>query len=357
MPETRTHTVRFEPVGIEMEVAEGETILDAAFRQGIAVMHGCKEGQCSSCKSILVDGDVELEKYSTFALPDYERDTNHILLCRALAYSDVTIELLNYDEDLLSRSIAVREFNATVTDIASLTHDIRMLELELEEPVKFWAGQFVELTIPAAGITRSYSMASPPSEPTKLRFIIKKYPDGAFSALLDGGLEAGAPIRVKGPYGSCFRREGRPGPLILVGGGSGMSPLWSILSDHVRSGEQRPVRFFYGARTRGDLFYLDELARLEKTLADFRFIPALSHGEAGDAWTGETGFIHEVVARVLAQEPPAGEMDAYSCGPPPMIDAVLPVLRAAGIEPARAYFDKFTPATAEDRVLPGGKHE
>ena len=89
------HTVRFEPIGIEMQVEEGETVLDAAFRQGISLMHGCKEGQCSSCKSLLVDGDIELLKYSTFALPDYEREAQHILLCRTHAYSDLTIELLN----------------------------------------------------------------------------------------------------------------------------------------------------------------------------------------------------------------------------------------------------------------------
>src|ERR1700733_2065388 len=138
MPETvdyqTVHTVRFEPVGVEMEVAEGETVLDAAFRQGISVMHGCKEGQCSSCKSLLIEGDVELKKYSTFALPDYERETNHILLCRALAYSDLTVELLNYDEDLMRRSIAVSEFDATLTAIETLTHDIRVLEIALDKP-------------------------------------------------------------------------------------------------------------------------------------------------------------------------------------------------------------------------------
>src|ERR1700676_13165 len=177
-----THRVRFEPVGIEMDVEEGETVLDAAFRQGISVMHGCKEGQCASCKSKLVEGDIELLKYSTFALPESERDTDHILLCRTLAFSDITVELLNYDEDLLSRSIAVKEFQAKLTSVTPLTHDIRMLELELEESLKFWAGQFVELTVPGAGIMRSYSMANTPGQPNRLQFIIKKYPDGEFSA-------------------------------------------------------------------------------------------------------------------------------------------------------------------------------
>ena len=341
----QSYTVRFEPVGIEMEVSEGETVLDAAFRQGISVMHGCKEGQCSSCKSLLVDGDIELLKYSTFALPDYERDTNHILLCRTLAYSDITVELLNYDEDLLRRSIAVKSFEATLTGITDLTHDIRLLEVELEAPLRFWAGQYVDLTIPSAGITRAFSMANPPSEQTRLQFIVKKYPDGAFSSLLANGLHPGDRLIAKGPYGTCFRREARPGPLLLIGGGSGMSPLWSILHDHVESGEQRPVRFFYGARTARDLFYQDRFAELAARIDDFRFIPALSHAEENEGWTGETGFIHDVVARTLRAEAFDGEMDAYSCGPPPMIDAVLPVLQMAGVEPERIYFDKFTPAS------------
>src|SRR6202451_4231262 len=123
MTEAQVHKVRFEPVGIEMEVEEGETVLDAAFRQGISLMHGCKEGQCGSCKSKLIDGDIELLKYSTFALPDYESETGHVLLCRTHAFSDLTVELLNYDQVLLSRSIAVKEFDAQVVSVRALPHD------------------------------------------------------------------------------------------------------------------------------------------------------------------------------------------------------------------------------------------
>jgi propane monooxygenase reductase component len=339
------HKVTFEPVGVEMDVMEGETVLNAAFRQGIALMHGCKEGQCSSCKSRLIEGDIELAKYSTFALPDYERNSDHILLCCTLAYSDITVELLNYDEDLMRRSIAVKEFDATLTSVTALTRDIRLLTLELDEPVRFWAGQYVDITIPGTGITRSFSMANPPSGGRQIEFIIKKYPRGAFSAQLDGGLGEGMRLVVKGPYGTCFRRDERTGPMVLVGGGSGMSPLWSILNDHIASGEQRLVRFFYGARSRSDLFYLDEFAALAERLRNFVFIPALSHAEPEDNWQGETGFIHDVVERRLKAEGLSGDMDAYSCGPPPMIDAVLPVLQRAGIAPANIYIDKFTPAT------------
>jgi propane monooxygenase reductase subunit len=344
MVDKKTYTVRFEPVGVEMAVEEDETVLEAAFRQGVSLMHGCKEGQCSSCKALLMEGDIELGKYSTFALADYERETDHVLLCRTYAHSDLVVELLNYDEDLLSRSIPVKEYAAELTSIASLTSDIYLLELELESPLRFWAGQYVDITIPEAGITRSFSMANPPAGGTGLEFIIKRYPDGAFSSLLDGGLKRGDRLRAKGPYGTCFRREGRPGPMLLIGGGSGMSPLWSMLRDHVHSGEQRPIRFFYGARTARDLFYLDAFQALERSLPDFRFIPALSHHNDAEAWHGETGFVHEVLGRHLRESRFAGDPDAYTCGPPPMIDAVIPVLHMAGLESENIHFDKFTQA-------------
>src|SRR5246500_5347508 len=159
------------PGGVEMDVEEGETVLEAAFRQGIALMHGCKEGQCGSCKSRLVSGDIELLKYSTFALPDYERETEHVLLCRTHAYSDLEIELLNFDEEMLSRAIPVKTYSATVIETKALMHDIRLLEIEIDRPLKFWAGQYVDLTLPDSGVTRAFSMANAPDDSMKLSFI------------------------------------------------------------------------------------------------------------------------------------------------------------------------------------------
>ncbi|QHI97531.1 2Fe-2S iron-sulfur cluster binding domain-containing protein [Xylophilus rhododendri] len=346
MSEKKIHKVRFEPVGVEMECEEGEWVLDAAFRQGIAVAHGCREGRCSSCKCVLLEGDAQVQDYSTFALPDYERDAGHVLLCRTYAFSDLTVELLNYDEDLMRRSIAVRDFPGELVAVSELTHDIRLLEVRLAEPMKFWAGQYVELTVPEAGVTRSYSMASTQSSPDTLRFIIRKYPQGAFSSLVDARLRPGTAVSLKGPFGGCFRREARPGPMLLVGGGSGMAPLWSILQDHIESGEQRPIRFFYGARSRQDLFFLEEFAAVAARLTDFEFIPVLSQAAPGDGWTGETGFVHEALQRVMAERPLPGQADAYVCGPPPMVDAVLPALQRLGVAAEHTHVDKFVQAGA-----------
>jgi propane monooxygenase reductase subunit len=340
------NVVRLHPVGIEFEVEENETVLEAAFRQGIALPHGCKEGQCSACKCVLAQGDVELKKYSTFALNEMERDQDYILLCRTLAYSDLDVELLNYDEEVLSKSIPVKEFSGEITGVSSLTHDIRRLEIALDQPLKFWAGQYVDITLPGAEtITRSFSMANSPSETKALAFIIKKYPDGRFSSRLDGQLAAGTKVRIKGPYGTCFRRENRNGAMILVGGGSGMSPLWSILHDHIGSGEGRPIYFFYGARTRNDLFYLDEFEEIAANNPEFTFIPVLSHASDDNAWEGEKGFVHEAVGAHLRRSDLGEEVDVYACGPSPMIEALTPVLQINGIDSDRIFFDKFTPAS------------
>jgi propane monooxygenase reductase subunit len=344
MTDNAIHTVRFEPVGVEIEIEEGETVLEAAFRQGVSLMHGCKEGQCASCKSILCQGDAELLKYSTFALSDAEREQDRVLLCKTVAYSDLVIELLNFDESLLSRSIPVRSFNTQVTQVQSLTHDIRRLEILSDESLKFWAGQYVDITVPGSGVTRSFSMANPPSQAKMLEFIIKIYPGGAFSTLLKETLKKNDPLEIKGPYGTCLRQENRIGTMLLIGGGSGMAPLLSILTDLVESGEQRPVRFFYGARTRSDLFMQDRIAELGSHLDDFSFIPALSGPGVEPDWVGETGFVHDVVDRFLKRESVQGEADAYACGPPPMIDAVLPVLQMNGVESENIHVDKFTVA-------------
>jgi propane monooxygenase reductase subunit len=138
---------------------------------------------------------------------------------------------------------------------------------------------------------------------------------------------------------------------VLVAAGSGMSPIWSILHDHIASGEDRPVYFFYGARTRRDLFYLDRIAAITEAHSDITFIPVLSHADDDAEWTGARGFVHEVVASELRRLEIETDADAYACGPPPMIEALQPVLFMQDFDPDRTHFDKFTPSTAEPAVV------
>jgi propane monooxygenase reductase component len=336
------HVVRFEPVGIEIEVDEDQTILRAAFEQGVMLMHGCKEGQCSSCKSFVLDGDdIELDRYSTFALPDFEREEGYTLLCRAHAYEDVTIELLNYDEDMIRSGLPITEAVAEVVSKDPVTHDMRHLVLRLIEPaeVKFFPGQYVDIAIPGTDETRSFSMANTSSrESGLLEFVIKVYPDGLFSHFLDTSLQVGDRLDLTGPYGVFTLREG-DNDLVFVGGGAGMAPILSLLRSMAERGLTRKATYYYGARQRRDLCFTGELRALEDRLPDFRYIPALSEPAPGDDWAGETGLITDVVKRHAAGLAGA---HAYVCGPPPMVEAALPLLATLGVPDKRIYYDKFT---------------
>jgi len=348
------HVVRFEPVGIEIEVDEEQTVLRAAFDQGVMLMHGCKEGQCSSCKSFLLDGDdVELDKYSTFALPDFEREEGFTLLCRAHVYEDVTIELLNYDEEMIRSGLPIQEAEAEVVANDPVTHDMRHLVLKLvdTDDFKFFPGQYVDIAVPGTDEVRSFSMANTSArESGQLEFIIKIYPDGLFSHFLDTKVQVGDRLSLTGPFGVFTLRDAPDTDLIFVGGGAGMAPILCLLRSMAERGINRKAVYYYGARRRADLCFESELRALEQALPDFRYVPALSESAGSeDEWEGETGLITDVVARLAGNLP---RTHAYVCGPPPMVEAAVPLLTRLGVPEKHVYFDKFTTTGDPDKAPP-----
>ncbi|HWF34760.1 MAG TPA: 2Fe-2S iron-sulfur cluster-binding protein, partial [Solirubrobacteraceae bacterium] len=106
--------VRFEPLGAELDCAPGETVLDAAFRHGYNLVHGCREGQCSACKCFLTEGEATLKRHSSFALSDSERAGGYALMCRAMPDTDLVVELLHYDSEDYRLAFPIREGAATV---------------------------------------------------------------------------------------------------------------------------------------------------------------------------------------------------------------------------------------------------
>jgi len=333
------HLVRFEPVGIEIEVEETQTVLRAASEQGIMLMHGCKEGQCSACKSFVLDGDdIELDRYSTFALPDYEREEGFTLLCRAHVYEDVTIELLNYDEELIRSGLPIQSAVTEVVVNEPVTHDMRRLVLRLIEPtdIRFFPGQYVDVTVPGTEETRSFSMANTSArESGVLEFVIRVYPDGLFSHLLANQLAVGDRLDIVGPFGVFTLRESHDADMVFIGGGAGMAPILSLLRSMAERGIDRKATFYYGARGKRDLCFTEELRALEQRLPRFRYEPALSE----DSWDGEVGLITDVVAR---HEHDLSSTEAYVCGPPPMVEAAIDLLGKLGVKQNHIYYDKFT---------------
>ncbi len=343
MSEAKTHIVHLDPPGVDIEAAEDETILDAAFRHGVMLFHGCKEGQCSACKNFLIEGDVEHLDYSTFALAEYEEQEGFVLLCRAYAYDDCEIEVLHWDEGMMTAGVPIQDYQTEVAEIETLTHDLRRLTVKLVDPPEavFNPGQYMDVTIPGTEYTRAYSMANTPSASDQLQFIIKVLPDGKFSSLLDNSLAPSDPLKLKGPYGTFTLRKKSDADIIFIGGGAGLAPILSLLKSMAEEGTDRPATFFYGARTGADLCLDDEIAELADALPDFTYIPALSEPtpEDSETWTGEVGLITDVVERLATD---VGEKAIYLCGPPPMIDAAIDVLLAMGADEEQIYFDKFT---------------
>ncbi len=336
------HVVRFEPVGIEIDVDEEETVLRSAAEQGIMLMHGCKEGQCAACKSFVLDGDdIELDRYSTFALPDSEKEEGYTLLCRAHVYEDVTIELLNYDEEMIRSGHPIQKAVAEVVSNEHVTHDMRHLVLKLVEPtdLAFFPGQYVDISVPGTEETRSFSIANTSTrESGELEFVIKVYPDGLFSQFMENQLDVGDRLDVVGPFGVFTLRDGRDCDLVFVGGGAGMAPILGVLRSMAEKGSTRKATYYYGARRRRDLCFEKELQALEEAMPGFTYVPALSEPD-DEPWDGEVGLITDVVKR---RESDLSDTDAYVCGPPPMVEAAMATLTGLGTVEKRVYYDKFT---------------
>jgi propane monooxygenase reductase subunit len=342
---SRMAQVYFEPIGEEIECDEDETVLDAAFRQGYSLVYGCREGQCSACKCFLLEGEVSLKRYSTFALSDAEEASGYTLLCRAMPDTDLTIELLHV-QDNYRLEHAIEQGQGAVESCERLTPDIYRLVLTIDgsSDFAFTPGQYMDLQVPGTELRRSFSMANLPGE-GRVEFLIRAYPGGAFGGVLEAGLEAGTPIAFTGPYGS-FRLADTDRDILMVAGGSGMAPVLALLRELGGQASARKIRFFYGARTSADLFNRELIDELGSRLPDFEYTEVLSEPDSSD-WSGATGYVHEVAAQTVASGQLC-EPEVYTCGPPPMVDALVDVLtNAHGVEEGDIHCDKFTTAVSE----------
>jgi propane monooxygenase reductase subunit len=343
--------ISFDPIDVTIDCDDDENILEAAFRQGWNLVHGCREGQCTACKSFILEGDVSLQPYSTHALSESEEAQGYTLLCRAMPDTDdVVVELLHYDPDNLRLAHPIGDGRATVAAIEPLTEDIVRLRLQVDEPADFafTPGQYVDLHLPGTdgAERRSFSMANTPGD-SSLELVIRRYPGGRFSGMLDDGGEiaVGDQLGFTGPYGTMALKPSDR-PVLLVAGGSGIGPILSLLGELAAAQSTRPVRFFYGARREADLPLLDEIAALGAQLPDFAFVPVLSDADPDTTWAGATGFVHDVAVAAVADGTLADPV-VCTCGPPPMIEALIEVLTGRhGVAESDIAFDKFTTAAA-----------
>jgi len=196
---------------------------------------------------------------------------------------------------------------------------------------------------------RNYSMASNPHVERNLRFNVRiaTPPRGQSCGAGVGSsyvfsLKPGDRVRAFGPFGD-FRIKHTEQEMVYIGGGSGMAPLRAHISHLFETlGTKRKVSFWFGARSRQEIFYQDYFARLASQHANFRFHVALSEPQPEDAWTSHVGLIHDVVKReYLDPQSQATRVEYYLCGPPAMVSAVRSVLKDARVDPEQIAFDEY----------------
>ena len=328
--------VVIRPSGHEVTVESGESVLDAALRQGYALPYGCRNGTCAACLGDCVEGEFTYPEGRPPALTAEGEAAGQVILCQAQPRGDAEVEVQEVEA---ARDIVVRTLPVRLAGIEDLSHDVRLLKLKLPaaERLQFLAGQYIDLIL-KDGKRRSFSLANPPHDDEFLQLHVRRVPGGRFSDQLLGDMRPKAVLRFEGPLGSFYLREESQRPAILMAGGTGFAPLKSMVEHAVASRNHRPLHIFWGVRARRDL-YLADLARGWAEHHDWiEFTPVLSDPAPEDEWDGATGFVHEAVT---ARYPDLSGHEVYMSGPPPMIEAGRSAFRAAGLPGDALFFDSF----------------
>lgn len=344
-----SHTLTIAPLGIEVEIEEGQTILDAALRAGIYLPHACCHGLCATCKVVVVDGEVDHGEASSFALMDFEREEGKTLACCATVEDDVVIEA-EIEEDPDAEVIPIRDFVGVVARIEDLTPTIKGVWIALEDTagIRFQAGQYVNLHLPGEIGSRAFSIASAPSEPGLLELNIRRVPGGAGTGYVHDQLAVGEGIRLTGPYGRFFVRKSANLPMIFFAGGSGLSSPRSMILDLLAERCTQPIALVNGQRNQSELYYNGEFSRLSEEHPNFRYIPVLSDEPAGSDWSGARGFAHEAAVEAFGNDFRGHK--AYLCGPPLMIEACISALMQGRLFERDIYTEKFLSAADAQQV-------
>jgi len=351
------------------------TLLSALAGKEIFLPSACGgSGSCGMCKCKVLEGGGTVLPTEISHLSRKEKADGIRLSCQLKVKEDLSIEV---PESIFG----IKKIDAEVVSNGNVATFIKELVLRPAEPVDFEAGAYIQIDVPeyeadfknfhiaskyvsewkkynlleltSKGIKpgfRAYSLANPPhdNQILMLNVRIATPPPGTegippgFGSSYVFGLEPGDRVMVSGPYGDFMARN-TDREMCFIGGGAGMAPLRSHILhqlDGINSG--RKISFWYGARSKKEMFYDDEFKELVEKYPNFSYHVALSEPESADNWTGRTGFINTylVDAYLGAHEDPA-EIEYYLCGPPPMIDSVIHSLYEMGVEDDMIFYDKF----------------
>lgn len=330
-----SYKVSIEPSGHKFEVDEGEVVLDAAIRHGLSIPYGCRNGVCGACKGKVVEGKVRYEDGLPDALSETEAAIGQVLCCKALADSELVLEI---HEVTGGSDIPIRKMPVKVAKMERLADDVMLLKFKLPdtERMLFLAGQYIDI-LPEDGRRRSFSIANPPHDDEFLELHVRLVDGGEFTNFIFDGLMERDILRIEGPFGQFFLREDSTKPKIFVAGGTGFAPVKGILEHAFQEGITTPIHLYWGVRTEADL-YMAELANSWASRENFSFIPVLSDLKPEDEWSGRRGMVHEVLLEDFTD---LSGYEVYASGPPVMVDAVREGVILKGLPKDQFYFDSF----------------
>ncbi len=338
--------VTLQPSGHSFDVAEGESVLEAALRHGFILPYGCKNGACASCKGRIVSGAVDYGSYQAKALSDAEKAEGKALFCQAKPLSDLVIEARTVGA---AKDIPVKTLPCRVQRMERLADDVIVLELKLpaNERLQFLPGQYLEFLL-RDGSRRSFSMANSPEEDELIQLHVRHVPGGQFTDHVFGKMKERDILRFEAPHGTFFLREESDKPIVFVASGTGFAPIKAILEHAFRKEIARPMTLYWGGRRPKDL-YLNELpVKWASDHANFKYVPVISDALPEDGWSGRTGFVHRAV---MQDFPDLSAHQVYACGVPIMVDSARrDFIAQCKLPEDEFYADSFT--TQADTAKP-----
>ena len=323
--------------GAEFTVNEGESVLNAALRQGVMLPYSCKNGTCGSCKGQLESGEVHYPFHPPLALSREEIADGATLLCQAEPIEDLVIRAREIEA---VRDIHVRKMPARVVEKTLLAPEVMRITLKLPnaQRLQFLAGQYLEILVPEDK-RRAFSIASAPQSEDEIELHIRHVEGGGFTGWVFDELKERDILRLEAPLGTFFVRNDQPGrPMIMMGGGTGFAPLKSMIEDLLAHDDKRPLHLFWGARKRNELYMHEQALKWAQENEHIQYSTALVEPTDEDRKDSFNGFVHE---SVIAKYPELSGFDIYMSGPPSMIDAGRTEFLEHGAEKRRIFFDSF----------------
>jgi len=361
-----------------LTVHAGQTLLSTLSDQKIFLPSACGGGgTCAMCKCQVLEGGGDILPTETGLIPRGEQKEQYRLACQVKIRQDMKIHI---PEEIFN----IQKFDCTVRSNNNVATFIKELVLELPKGKKldFQAGGYIQIDIPPyklnfkdfdiekeyhsdwdkfniwdlkahneEEIFRAYSMACHPAEEGIVMLNVRiatppprdmSLPPGISSSYIFN-LKPGDKVTISGPYGEFFIKDTKR-EMIYIGGGAGMAPMRSHIFHlfHTLKTKDRKVSFWYGARSRREMFYDDDFKSIEKDFPNFSYNVALSDALPEDNWTGMTGFIHNALHdNYLKNHEEPEEIEYYLCGPPMMISAVKGMLDNLGVPPEMIAYDEF----------------